>query len=179
MSEILSQIATEFDAQLQLAFIVFCAFLLLTVFYLPARRRRLQKKRSTLRRKSVEFEPDPMDEKLGARMMKAMHGPGSGAMLHLLVILGTATCALIGWRIPAEIERIYGDGAGFGLIFPNVTMPTIGKLAQVIGAATFGACSLRMLQLLVPLMFVLVLVLLALLAVQYVTGISILGVMGT
>lgn len=178
MSEILNQIISEFDAQLQLAYIVFCLFLLIIVFYLPARRRRLQKKMSTLRRKSIEFEPDPEDAKMSARMIKAMHGPGSGAILHLMVILGAATCALIGWRIPAEIERIYGDGAGFGLIFPNVTMPTIGKLAQVVGAATFGACSLRMLRLLVPLMTVLVIVGLALAAVQYVSGVPIFGIVG-
>lgn len=176
MTEILTQIASEFDAQLQVAYIVFCAFLLVVVFYLPARRRRKQRKMSTLRRKSIDFEPDPEEEKLSARFIKAMHGPGSGAILHMLVFLGCATCALIGWRIPAEIERIYGDGAGFGLIFPNVDMPTIGRLAQVIGAATFGACSLRMLQLLVPVMFVVVLALLLLLSFQYVTGMPLLGV---
>ncbi len=155
----------------------FCAFLLLVVFYLPAHRRRQQRKMSTLRRKSVDFEPDPEEAKLPARFIQAMRGPGSGAILHMLVFLGCATCALIGWRIPAEIERIYGDGAGFGLIFPNVDMPTVGRLAQVFGAATFAACSLRMLQLLVPVMFVVVLVVLGLAAFQYVTNVQIFGVL--
>lgn len=99
-----------------------------------------------------------------------MEGPGPGAVLHLLVFVGTATAALIGWRIPAEIERLYGDGAGFGLIFPNVTMPTIGRLAQVIGALTFAVVTLRFLRFLIPLIAILSAIVLTILAVQYVVG---------
>ena len=56
---------------------------------------------------------------------------------------------LIGWRIPAEIERIWGSGAGFGLIFPNVEMTTLGRLAQVVGVVCFGLIALRLLRILV------------------------------
>ena len=94
--------------------------------------------------------------------------------MHLLVFGGTATAALIGWRIPAEIERLYGDGAGFGLIFPNVTMPMLGRAAQVIGALTFALIALRLLRLIVPLMSILLILLGVVLAIEYVLDLSIL-----
>ncbi len=75
--------------------------------------------------------------------------PDLGAMLSLLVIIGTALAALIGWRIPAEIERLYGAGASFGILFPSVEMTTIGRAAQVVGAICFGLVALRLLRVLV------------------------------
>ena len=109
------------------------------------------------------------------RIFSHVEGPGIGAIMHFLILAGMATAGLVGWRIPAEIERLYGDGAGFGLFFPNVTMPTIGKLAQVIGALTFALVALRLLRLIVPLMtFALGVTLLAL-SVEYVFDVSIFG----
>ena len=58
--------------------------------------------------------------------------PDLGAVVGLLVIGGTVIAMLIGWRIPAEIERIWGGGARFGIIFPSVDMTLIGRLAQVV-----------------------------------------------
>ena len=96
--------------------------------------------------------------------------PGPGAILRLLVFAGTAVAALIGWRIPAEIERLYGDGAGFGLIFPNVTMPPLGRFAQVLGALTFALIALRLLRFLIPIMALALVLGLSILAIQYVVG---------
>lgn len=110
-------------------------------------------------------------QEMGEKGRAWMEGPGPGAVLHMLVFAGTATAALIGWRIPAEIERLYGDGAGFGLIFPNVTMPTIGRLAQVIGALAFAVVALRFLRLLIPVFAVLAAITLLILAIQYVAGV--------
>ncbi len=75
--------------------------------------------------------------------------PDLGAMLNLLVIVGTALAMLVGWRVPAEIERLYGAGASFGLLFPHVEMTTIGKAAQVVGTVCLGLIALRLLRILV------------------------------
>ncbi len=178
MTEILNQIMTQFDLQLQVAFIAICAFMLLFVFYLPLRQFQRQRKMSTLRRKSIEFEPVPPGQHLTSRFLSAMQSrPGASAILVLLVLLGTAICALIGWRIPQEIERIFGDGGTFSLIFSDSEVPALGRLAQVIGAATFGACALRTLRFLVPVMILALVTLLVVLSVQYVTGLPILSAM--
>ena len=175
MSGFLSELASDFSAQLQAAFIGFCLLLLMFVFYLPARRRRLQKKMSSLRRRSLEFEPDPDDLTPAARFMAWLRRPGEGALLMLIVLIGTAVCALIGWRIPAEIERAFGDGGAFALLMPEVTLPAIGKAAQIVGLATFGAIALRSLRVVVPATVVALLVVGALLAIEYVTGVRVLG----
>ncbi|MEM9140844.1 MAG: hypothetical protein AAGB15_13545 [Pseudomonadota bacterium] len=75
--------------------------------------------------------------------------PDLGAILNLLIILGTGLAMLIGWRVPAEIERIYGSGASFGILFPSVEMTTLGKAAQVVGLVCLGLIALRLLRLLV------------------------------
>ena len=72
-----------------------------------------------------------------------------GALLNLLIIVGTGLAMLVGWRVPAEIERIYGSGASFGLLFPSVEMTTLGKGAQVVGAICLGLVALRLLRILV------------------------------
>ena len=75
--------------------------------------------------------------------------PDLGAVVGLLVIGGTFLAMLIGWRIPAEVERVWGAGASFGLIFPDVEMTTLGRLAQVVGVVCFGLIALRLLRILV------------------------------
>lgn len=158
------------DTQLQAAYIASCLLLLMVVLFVPKSRRG----RDEVPVAGLNPAADKADRKLLPRVMRNLDGPGLGAILHLLVILGTATAALIGWRIPAEIERIYGDGAGFGLIFPNVTMPTIGKAAQVIGAATFALCALRLLRIIVPLIALVSIALVAVLAFEYVFDVTLL-----
>lgn len=75
--------------------------------------------------------------------------PDLGAILNLLIIIGTGLAMLVGWRVPAEIERIYGSGASFGILFPSVEMTTLGKAAQVVGLVCLGLIALRLLRLLV------------------------------
>ena len=75
--------------------------------------------------------------------------PDLGALVNVLVIGGAGLAIIVGWRIPAEIERLYGGGAGFGLLFPDVEMTTLGRAAQVIGMVSFGMIALRLLRLLV------------------------------
>ena len=174
MSEFIASLGTDLDVQLQSGYIACCLILVLIVFAWPAWRRSKRHKHGAAMGEGGE---EAVQANPKSKVLTVLEGPGSGAILHMLILAATAICALIGWRIPAEIERIYGEGAGFGLIFPNVTMPTIGKLAQVIGAVTLGLVCLRLLRLIVPLISVVLLALLTLLAIEYVTGVPLLGIL--
>ena len=90
-----------------------------------------------------------VDEDARATPLDLMERADLSALLNLLVIVGAGLALLIGWRIPAEIERIYGGGASFGLLFPSVDMTMTGRLAQVVGAVAFGLIALRLLRILV------------------------------
>ena len=175
VAEILDFVAGDFDSRLQAGYIAAC-LIAMAIALVPARRMSPMKAK---KRKSDNFGLAEVSghSHLRRRATEAtakgrawMEGPGPGAVIHMLVFVGTATAALIGWRIPAEIERLYGDGAGFGLIFPNVTMPMIGRLAQVIGALTFAIVALRCLKILVPVIAVLSGIALIVVATQYVLG---------
>ena len=174
--DLVSFFTGDFDSRLQAGYIACCLLALLICFKpwaLVRRKPSRQDGAELLLTSGSEHSPPSLRARAVQMSEKGrawMEGPGPGAVLHMLVFVGTATAALIGWRIPAEIERLYGDGAGFGLIFPNVTMPTIGRLAQVIGALTFAVVTLRFLRFLVPVIAVLTAVVLVILAVQYVAG---------
>ena len=170
MQELVSFLSNDRDSQMQAGYIFACFVALLVVWIVPRKKMR----GADAPVAGVEAGHHATDRQLLPAFLGNLDGPGLGAMLHMLVILGTVTAGLIGWRIPAEIERIYGDGAGFGLIFPNVTMPTLGKAAQVLGAFTFALIALRLLRLIVPLMSVLLILLAVVLAVEYVFDLSIL-----
>jgi len=169
MQEWVSFLSNDRDSQLQAGYIFACCVALLVIWIVPRKRMRGADDPVA----GVDETHHAKDRQLLPAFLGQLDGPGLGAMLHLLVILGTVTAGLIGWRIPAEIERIYGDGAGFGLIFPNVTMPTLGKAAQVIGAFTFALIALRLLRLIVPLMSLLLIALAGVLALEYVLDLSI------
>lgn len=175
VGEMVEFISGDFDSRLQAGYIAIC-LVAMAIALVPTSRKSADPKkrrktgdvglvdttgRSRLRHHAAD---------VGAKGRAWMEGPGPGAVMHLLVFVGTATAGLIGWRIPAEIERLYGDGAGFGLIFPNVTMPMIGRLAQVVGALAFAIVALRCLRFLVPVFAVLVAIAVLLLATQYVLG---------
>ena len=170
MQEWVNFLSNDRDSQMQLGYIFCCCVALLVVWIVPRKRMR----GSDAPVGGIHDDEGHHDRTLLPRFLRNIDGPGLGTILHMLVILGTATAGLIGWRIPAEIERIYGDGAGFGLIFPNVTMPMIGKAAQVIGAFTFALIALRLLRLIVPLMSVILILLTIVLAIEYVFDFSIL-----
>jgi hypothetical protein len=101
--------------------------------------------------------------------------PDLGALLNLLIIIGTGLAMLVGWRVPAEIERIYGGGASFGLLFPQVEMTTLGKGAQVIGTVCLGLVALRLLRLLVYFAAAALIGLGCLAAINYVFDVDLLG----
>ena len=103
---------------------------------------------------------------------------GFGTFFHILVLGGTLLLALIGWRIPAEIERIYGAGASFGLIFPKVEIGMVGRAAQVIGAFGLGFVALRAMRFFVPIITILVFAILIAMSVGYIFGIDIKGMIG-
>lgn len=105
-----------------------------------------------------------------SRMMKWYESRGFGTFFHIFVLGGTLLLALIGWRIPAEIERIYGAGAKFGLIFPQVEMSTIGRAAQVLGAFGLGFSAMRLMRYIVPIFAFLLVAVLVLSAIAYVLG---------
>ncbi|MGB0410858.1 MAG: hypothetical protein ACPGFA_04670 [Pikeienuella sp.] len=83
------------------------------------------------------------------KAMDLFERPDLGALVNILVIGGAALAIVVGWRIPAEIERIYGGGARFGILFPDVEMTTLGRAAQVVGMVSFGMIALRLLRILV------------------------------
>lgn len=83
------------------------------------------------------------------RAMDLFERPDLGALVNILVIGGAALAIVVGWRIPAEIERIYGGGARFGILFPDVEMTTLGRAAQIVGMVSFGMIALRLLRILV------------------------------
>ena len=95
---------------------------------------------------------------------------GFGTFFHLLVLGGVLLMALIGWRIPSEIERLYGNGASFGLIFPKVEIGVLGRAAQVIGAFGLGYIALRSMRFIVPIFTIVVLAVLIMMSVGYVFG---------
>ncbi len=103
---------------------------------------------------------------------------GFGTFFHILVLGGTLLLALIGWRIPAEIERIYGSGASFGLIFPKVEIGMLGRAAQVIGAFGLGFVALRAMRFFVPIITIIVLAILIAMSLGYVFGVDIKGMIG-
>ena len=133
---------------LHLGFMAVCVVLLITFYTVPwfdlRSLKRLVKRR--IGKQASDEEKTRGQDGLVADMFDR---PDLGAILNLLVILGTGLAMLIGWRIPAEIERIYGSGASFGLLFPTVEMTTLGKAAQVVGATCLGLIALRLLRLLV------------------------------
>ena len=120
---------------LHTGYIVGCLIALTLVYRLPVFDLR------SFRRKAADEEEKPRPDML--------ERPDLGAILGFLIIGGTMLAMLVGWRIPAEVERIWGQGAGFGLIFPNVEMTMLGRLAQVVGVVCFGLIALRLLRLLV------------------------------
>ncbi len=132
---------------LHLAFMLGCVLLLVVIYTVPwfdlrslrqmARRRMQRALSDDDAAGGVPLAADPLDR------------PDLGAILNLLVIVGTGLAILVGWRVPAEIERIYGGGASFGILFPSVEMTTLGKGAQVVGAVCLGLIALRLLRLLV------------------------------
>ena len=87
------------------------------------------------------------DEQTSA--MDLFERPDLGALVNILVIGGAALAIVAGWRIPTEIERIYGGGARFGILFPDVEMTTLGRAAQIVGMVSFGMIALRLLRILV------------------------------
>ena len=177
LTEILEFLSGDFDSRLQAGYIAACLLAVALVLSpMPGRRRRQRRRAAREAALSSGQEHSTLRNRAAAiseRGRAWMEGPGPGAILHLLVFVGTATAALIGWRIPAEIERLYGDGAGFGLIFPNVTMPTIGRLAQVVGALAFALVALRFLRFLIPLIALASIAIVAILAGQYIMGVPI------
>lgn len=170
MEELWADLLTDRDDQMQAGYIAACLVALLVAFGGPLWRAVAGRRRKDPANKDKPAASTHALTEAGSHAQTWIEGAGLGALLHLLVFAGTAMAALIGWRIPAEIERLYGDGAGFGLIFPNVTMPMIGRLAQVVGALTFALIALRLLRLMIPLMAVVAATLLAIFAFQYVAG---------
>ena len=132
---------------LHLIFMVVCVLLLVVVYTVPWFD--LRSLRQMARRRMQRALSD--DDAAGgvAQAADPLDRPDLGAILNLLVIVGTGLAILVGWRVPAEIERIYGGGASFGILFPSVEMTTLGKGAQVVGAVCLGLIALRLLRLLV------------------------------
>lgn len=131
---------------LHLAFIAGCLVLLILVYTVPVFDLRSLRRMAARRWSKAGAEAEKERDRPVADLLDR---PDLGAILNLLVIVGTGLAMLVGWRVPAEIERIYGGGASFGLLFPHVEMTTLGKGAQVIGTVCLGLVALRLLRLLV------------------------------
>jgi hypothetical protein len=131
---------------LHLAFIAVCLALLVVVHTVPIFD--LRSIRRIVARRIAKSGADAQKDR-ERPVADLLDRPDLGAILNLLVIVGTGLAMLVGWRVPAEIERIYGSGASFGLLFPQVEMTTLGKGAQVIGTVCLGLVALRLLRILV------------------------------
>ena len=128
---------------LHIAYMAVCIVMLTIIYTVP-----LFDLRSLRRMARRRADPEGSGS-VTSPLLDQIDRPDLGAVLNLLVIAGTALAMLVGWRIPAEIERIYGAGASFGLLFPSVEMTTLGKGAQVIGVIAMGLIALRLLRILV------------------------------
>ena len=115
---------------LHMAYIGGCLVLLVIVYAVPFFD--LRSLRRMAARRMSKAGADAVKERDGP-VADLLDRPDLGAILNLLVIVGTGLAMLVGWRVPAEIERIYGGGASFGLLFPHVEMTTLGRGAPVIG----------------------------------------------
>ena len=128
---------------LHLIYMAVCLGLLAMVYTVPwfdlrsLRHMALRKDASTQDNDPPRPQSDPMER------------PDLGAILNLLVILGTAFAAFVGWQFPEQIEFFYGKGGSIGLWAPNVEMTPLGRAAQVVGAVCLGLVALRLLKLLV------------------------------
>lgn len=131
---------------LQIGFMALCLALLVVVYTVPFLDLRSLRRMARLRRQSMAEQPGQAGH---WPVPDLIDRPDLGALLNLLVIVGTGLAMLVGWRVPAEIERIYGGGASFGLLFPHVEMTTLGRAAQVIGSVCLGLIALRLLRILV------------------------------
>lgn len=134
---------------LHLAFMAVCVLALVVVYTVPWFDLRSLKRMARRRMRAALSEDDAAGGVPVAPVGDMLERPDLGAILNLLVIVGTGLAILVGWRVPAEIERIYGGGASFGILFPSVEMTTLGKGAQVVGAVCLGLVALRLLRLLV------------------------------
>lgn len=103
---------------------------------------------------------------------------GFGTFFHILVLAGTLLLALIGWRIPAELERLFGAIPDYHLIFPTVEIGMIGRAAQVIGAFGFGFVALRAMRFVVPIITIIVFCALIVMSVGYVFGLDLKEMIG-
>lgn len=157
---------------LHLAFIAGCLALLVLVYTVPIFDLRSLRRMASRRMAKAGSDADKGRDGPVADLLDR---PDLGAILNLLVIVGTGLAMLVGWRVPAEIERIYGGGASFGLLFPHVEMTTVGKGAQVIGAVCLGLVALRLLRLLVYFAAAALVGLGCVAAVDYVFGVNLFG----
>lgn len=133
---------------LHLIFMISCVVVLTIIYSVPWFDLR-SLKRMAVRRALKSSHDDDKDTANSGVVADMFDRPDLGAILNLLVIAGTGLAILVGWRVPAEIERIYGSGASFGILFPSVEMDTLGRGAQVVGAVCLGLIALRLLRILV------------------------------
>lgn len=69
--------------------------------------------------------------------------PDHALLILICGLIGLLVLAILGWRIPQEVERLYGAGGTFRWLVPDVAMTTLGRAAQVIGAVCFFLVGLR------------------------------------
>lgn len=161
--------SSQWAPMLHLTFIGGCLALLVLVYTIP-----LFDLRSLRQLAARRLKAGGDAEKQRGPVTDLLDRPDLGAILNLLVVVGTGLAMLVGWRVPAEIERIYGGGASFGLLFPHVEMTTLGKGAQVIGAVCLGLVALRLLRILVYFAAAAMIALGSVLAIDYVFDVNLL-----
>lgn len=156
---------------LHMAFIAGCLALLILVYTVPVFDLRSLRRMAARRMSKAGADAEKGGPREGP-VADLLDRPDLGAILNLLVIVGTGLAMLVGWRVPAEIERIYGGGASFGLLFPHVEMTTLGKGAQVIGTVCLGLVAIRLLRILVYFAAAAMILLGCVLAIDYVFDVN-------
>ena len=96
--------------------------------------------------------------------------PDLAALFTLLTVVALSLAAYIGWRIPAEIERLFGARILQPGLIPGVEMSQMGRVAQVAGAIALGLIALRALRPFIVLAGAAAVAFIGLLAVGYVVG---------
>jgi len=95
--------------------------------------------------------------------------PDRGLLILLIGIIALAASAYLGWRLPAEIQRILDGGAVLAL-GSDIASGPLARAAQVVGACSFMLIALRMMRLSLIFTFAITMMALAVAAYTYVFG---------
>ncbi len=93
--------------------------------------------------------------------------PDRGLIIIVVGIVALAAAAYLGWRLPADIQRVM-SGAGTALFASDIASGPLARGAQVVGAVCFALLALRLMRLSLILTFACTMLIAAVAAYTYV-----------